>query len=205
MASKFQHRLVGTIVLVAVGVIVLPDILDGKKSHYQEESASIPIQPEQGSRAEEFEILEPQEDTAMLPDSPVSATQDEERVSEEETEPKIAASNRTPTSSLPSSTPKTVENETVKVAVKEVPEKNAYTDSAWVIQLMALKNAENAEVLVKDLQKRGYQAHTRRENEFTRIIIGPDASKSKLERQVLELEKITGSKGQLLKFKPLNP
>lgn len=31
MASKFQSRLVGTIVLVAIGVIVLPDVLDGKK------------------------------------------------------------------------------------------------------------------------------------------------------------------------------
>ena len=45
MASKFQSRLVGTIILVAVGVIVLPDVLDGKKLHYKEEFASIPIKP----------------------------------------------------------------------------------------------------------------------------------------------------------------
>lgn len=32
MASKFQNRLVGTIVLVALGVIVLPGLLDGQKS-----------------------------------------------------------------------------------------------------------------------------------------------------------------------------
>ena len=70
---------------------------------------------------------------------------------------------------------------------------------------MALKNADNAKNVVKDLQKRGYQAHTKQENSFTRVIIGPDVSKSKLERQIKELEKITGSKGQLLKFKPLNP
>jgi DedD protein len=89
--------------------------------------------------------------------------------------------------------------------VKEVPERNEYQDTAWIVQLMALKNADNAKNLVKDLQKRGYQAHTKPENGFTRVIIGPDVSKSKLERQILELEKITGSKGQLLKFKPLNP
>ncbi|CSA85743.1 DedD protein [Vibrio cholerae] len=56
-----------------------------------------------------------------------------------------------------------------------------------------------------DLQKRGYQAHVKQENDFTRVIIGPDVSKSKLETQLVELEKITGAKGQLLKFKPLNP
>lgn len=32
MASKFQNRLVGTIILVAIGVIVLPDVLDGKNA-----------------------------------------------------------------------------------------------------------------------------------------------------------------------------
>ncbi|WP_425277043.1 SPOR domain-containing protein [Vibrio nigripulchritudo] len=45
----------------------------------------------------------------------------------------------------------------------------------------------------------------KQENEFSRVIIGPDVSKPKLEKQIKELEKITGAKGQLLKFKPLNP
>lgn len=45
MASKFQNRLVGTIILVAVGVIVLPGLLDGKKKHYKEEFAAIPLVP----------------------------------------------------------------------------------------------------------------------------------------------------------------
>lgn len=62
-----------------------------------------------------------------------------------------------------------------------------------------------AKKVVADLQKRGYQAHTKQENGFTRVIIGPDVSKSKLERQIGELKEITGAKGRLLKFKPLNP
>ena len=45
MASKFQNRLVGTIVLVALGVIVLPGLLDGQKKHYQDEFAAIPLVP----------------------------------------------------------------------------------------------------------------------------------------------------------------
>ncbi|MBS0893047.1 SPOR domain-containing protein [Tatumella sp. JGM130] len=50
MASKFQNRLVGTIILVAVGVIVLPGLLDGKKKHYKEEFASIPLVPKPGDQ-----------------------------------------------------------------------------------------------------------------------------------------------------------
>ncbi|WP_165310624.1 SPOR domain-containing protein [Vibrio ziniensis] len=183
MASKFQSRLVGTIILVAIGVIVLPDVLDGKKMHYQEEMTSIPIKPELNSEVEKFEVLDPVEDKVALPESPVSVTHQTSQAS---------------TSSKAAEKP-------IETVVKDVPERNDYQDSAWIIQLMALKNAENAKTIVSDLQKRGYQAHTKQENGFTRVIIGPDVSKSKLERQLLELEKVTGSKGQLLKFKPLNP
>ncbi|WP_226420989.1 SPOR domain-containing protein [Vibrio sp. E14] len=197
MASKFQSRLVGTIILVAVGVIVLPDVLDGKKLHYKEEFASIPIKPELDSDVENFEILEPVEDDIALPDSPVEA------VVQEQEDAQVAASEHDPT---PTPKPEVIKQpEQVEVATRPVQEKNQYEDSAWIIQLMALKNHENAVALVADLQKRGYQAHTKKENEFTRVIVGPDVSKSKLERQVKELQKITGSKGQLLKFKPLNP
>lgn len=184
MASKFQSRLVGTIILVAVGVIILPDVLDGEKLHYREEFATIPIKPELDSEVENFEILEPVEDTIALPESPVVTT--------------VASKDGSASKDKPS-------KEEVAVAVQPVEEKNSYQDSGWIIQLMALRNAENAQNMVKDLQKRGYQAHTIQENGFTRVVIGPDVSKSKLERQILELEKITGSKGQLLKFRPLNP
>ncbi|TMX32715.1 cell division protein DedD [Vibrio rotiferianus] len=197
MASKFQSRLVGTIILVAVGVIVLPDVLDGKKLHYKEEFASIPIKPELDSDVENFEILTPVEDDISLPDSPVTATVNDSEV----VEAAVVESNQT----TGTQSEETKQPEQVEVAVRPIEEKNQYEDSAWIIQLMALKNHENAVALVEDLQKRGYQAHVKKEKTFTRVIVGPDVSKSKLERQVKELQKITGSKGQLLKFKPLNP
>ncbi|MEZ8533373.1 SPOR domain-containing protein [Vibrio cyclitrophicus] len=191
MASKLQSRLVGTIILVAIGVIVLPDVLDGKKLHYKEEFASIPIKPELDSNVEVFEVLDPVEDQIALPDSPVEQVVESGGADKSDTQMASTSNNK--------------EADKVAVVVKPVPEKNEYQDSAWLIQLMALKNADNAKNVVKDLQKRGYQAHTKQEKTFTRVIIGPDVSKSKLERQIKELEKITGSKGQLLKFKPLNP
>ncbi|HGF7175925.1 TPA: SPOR domain-containing protein [Vibrio cholerae] len=201
MASKFQSRLVGTIVLVAIGVIVLPDVLDGKKTHFKEEIASVPIKPQPEGEVEKFEVLEPVQDDVALPEAPVSVTQtgQDEQVSVAPVTPKpipTVAQNTAPVK---------VAEPPVSVTVTEVPETNEYQDSAWIIQLVALKNADNARNLVADLQKRGYQAHVKQENDFTRVIIGPDVSKSKLETQLVELEKITGAKGRLLKFKPLNP
>lgn len=186
MASRFQNRLVGTIILVSIGVIILPDVFDGKKNHYQEDVASVPLKPEMTSSEETYEIVEPKEVEANLPESPV----------EVEAETSVISKTATNLSS---------DTTALKTQVREVTEANEYEDSAWIIQLMALKNSDNAKKLVNDLQKRGYQAHTKVENGFTRVIIGPDISKSKLERQVTELQKITGAKGQLIKFKPLNP
>ncbi|ASA56661.1 SPOR domain-containing protein [Vibrio gazogenes] len=178
MASRFQSRLVGTVVLVALGVIILPDILDGQKSHYKEDVASIPLKPDVDQDTEQYQILEPETDQLSLPDSPVTVNED---------------------------TKATSSNDVVPVQVQASSESNDFQSSGWIIQLMALKNSDNAKKLVADLQKRGYQAHTKQENGYTRVIIGPDVSKSKMERQLAELEKITGAKGQLLKFKPLNP
>ena len=58
MASKFQNRLVGTIILVALGVIILPGLLDGKKKHYEDEFASIPLVPKPGD-AQEQDVVPP--------------------------------------------------------------------------------------------------------------------------------------------------
>ncbi|MCY9836201.1 cell division protein DedD [Aeromonas media] len=47
MASKFQNRLVGTVILVALVVIFLPDLMDGNKLQQKEEAfAKIPLRPE---------------------------------------------------------------------------------------------------------------------------------------------------------------
>ena len=50
MARKFQNRVVGTLVLVALGVIVLPGLLDGQTKHYQDEFAALPLVPKAGDR-----------------------------------------------------------------------------------------------------------------------------------------------------------
>ena len=67
MASKFQNRLVGTVILVALGVIILPGLLDGKKKHYEDEFAAIPLVPKAGD-VEENDVLPPV--TQPLPAQP---------------------------------------------------------------------------------------------------------------------------------------
>lgn len=58
MASKFQNRLVGTVILVALGVIILPGLLDGKKKHYEDQFAAIPLVPKP-SDVQEIDVIPP--------------------------------------------------------------------------------------------------------------------------------------------------
>lgn len=46
MATQFQQRLIGTVIIVAIGVIFLPDLLSGKKQLVPDEAVTIPLRPQ---------------------------------------------------------------------------------------------------------------------------------------------------------------
>lgn len=189
MSSPFQRRLAGTIILVAIGVIVLPDLFDGKKKSYQEEFASIPIKPELSKDVEQFAIQEPIDFDAELPGEPVEVT-----VGSSPTEPEKEVL--------------TIVTKPASIEAEKTP-KIDYAKSAWVIQLGVFRNADNAKNLALKLRKQGFQAHTfpknPKEGDLVRVAVGPDVSKPDLEKQLPKLKEITGLNGQLLKFAPLNP
>ena len=45
LATQFQQRLIGTVIIVAIGVIFLPDLLSGKKQLAPDEAVTIPLRP----------------------------------------------------------------------------------------------------------------------------------------------------------------
>lgn len=46
MTTQFQQRLIGTVIIVAIGVIFLPDLLSGKKQLVPDEAVTIPLRPQ---------------------------------------------------------------------------------------------------------------------------------------------------------------
>ena len=53
MASQFHNRLIGTVILVSVGVILLPDLLTGKHVNKSAETvASVPLRPDAAPASE---------------------------------------------------------------------------------------------------------------------------------------------------------
>ncbi|MGI2014094.1 SPOR domain-containing protein [Shewanella oncorhynchi] len=90
MSSQFHNRLVGTVVLVALGVIFLPDILDGKKDRQEEQFSEIPLRPtvieQQKAHDDMFEVLSAEDAAALngtevaLAEMPVNADNEKSAV-----------------------------------------------------------------------------------------------------------------------------
>lgn len=210
MASKFQNRLIGTVILVSVGVVVLPDIFDGQKEHYKEEFASIPLQPKAGEDEKYTIVPDPTEEQVALPEDPAEVTIEHSQ-SEHKQNADLSTTETTPVVAVkpqPKPEPKPEPKPVVKPQPK--PEKPAVTTSgSWAIQLGVFSNVSNAQALVEKLQAVGYQAHLSPKNpksgQYVRVIVGPETSKDKLTGQIGQLQKITGLKGRVFKFNPLNP
>ncbi|HFF8546762.1 TPA: cell division protein DedD [Kluyvera cryocrescens] len=223
MASKFQNRLVGTIVLVALGVIVLPGLLDGQKKHYQDEFAAIPLVPKPGDR-DEPDMLPTA--TQALPAQPPEGAAEEVRAGDAAA-PSLDFSRLAvngngdleqipPAAELPK--PKPVEKPkpkpqpvTEQVAVtpppKATPEAQpAPVGKAYVVQLGALKNADKVNEIVASLRGAGYRAYTSPstpvQGKITRILVGPEASKDKLKNSLGELKQLSGLSGVVMGYTP---
>ncbi|EMH9205777.1 MULTISPECIES: cell division protein DedD [Klebsiella] len=228
MASKFQNRLVGTIVLVALGVIILPGLLDGQKKHYQDEFAAIPLVPKPGDR-DEPDMLPAA--TQALPSQPPEGAAEEVRAGDAAA-PSLDPS-RIPVNNnsfdvvqepvvapkpQPKPQPKPVEKpqpqpQQQQVAAQTPPPKPqqqaeipAPTGKAYVVQLGALKNADKVNEIVGKLRASGFKVYTSPstpvQGKITRILVGPDTSKDKLKGQLGELKQLSGLSGVVMGYSP---
>mgnify|MGYP006395794347 CR=1 FL=1 len=184
MASPLQNRLVGTIILVALAVIILPDVLDGEKAETVEEFETIPLQPEQ-----EVALQEPQ----PVPEETRARLQQNE-AENDESELEKTADTAQPINNDDSAA-------TLQAPPRE-PKEFAADGEAYVIQLGAFSNADSVNKLVVQLRDKGYAAYSERSGRLTKLMVGPDTSKAELEKQLPALAKLTGLNGKVLSYKP---
>ncbi|BBT91627.1 cell division protein DedD [Enterobacter mori] len=225
MASKFQNRLTGTIVLVALGVIILPGLLDGQKKHYQDEFAAIPLVPKPGDR-DEPDMLPAA--TQALPAQPPEGAAEEVRAGDAAApslDPsRLAANNTIEIDPMPVEQPKAVEKPKPVEKPQPKPQRDkaaeqlaaasetpppakqdaAPTGKAYVVQLGALKNADKVNEVVSKLRGAGYRVYTSPstpvQGKITRILVGPEASKDKLKGSLGELKQISGLSGVVMNY-----
>ncbi|MGA3699810.1 cell division protein DedD [Enterobacteriaceae bacterium TYF_5] len=217
MASKFQNRLVGAVVLVAVGVIFLPALLDGDKKYNEDQFASIPLVPKPGDE-QEIESIAPIEQTSvpstpsegasegMLSEAVTGVEQPTVTTPEPPAVVPVTPPVQPPQQPTPTPEPPAVVTPPVQPPVPPVQETKPPKGEAWVVQLGALKNAAKVEEIIAKMHFSGYPVYTVPARpvagQVTRIYIGPSASKSELQAILPHLKELTGLQGEVRAYKP---
>lgn len=209
MSSQFHNRLVGTIVVVALGVIFLPDILDGKKERVQEEFAEIPLRPQSaGQQAPEaFEVLDVADTMTIKPKDSGDQAPPQELEQQENGGWVVKTDTSDSNTGADTSVREQAKVEQPKsepVAKAKQPDLKA---PGWTLQLGSFRDAGNVEGLVEQLREAGFKAYTLPgkpvHGSLTKVFVGPDVSKAKVEKLLGEVEKITKLKGRVVPYNPL--
>ncbi|GAC20112.1 SPOR domain-containing protein [Paraglaciecola arctica] len=217
MSSALQNRLVGTAIVVAIAVIFLPDLLDGKQESKRNLFVELPQKPSMKTVKSPAPF-----DTSKVEEA---ATRKVEVLSEQ-------AIDDNPSSSLPPETKSESrtedvqvadiyqENEKVstKVAVAKMPKTNSLeqqtvveedvdrllASAGWVVQLGSFRHQKNVQELLNRLDKAGYRAFSRpvktNSGTLTKVFVGPDLQKSNLENALSHLKELTQLQGRVTPF-----
>ena len=201
-SGHFQNRLVGVIVFVALGVIFLPDVLDGKKVQQEEQFAEIPLRPQVAEMTlsdEAIQAVDLSDKEQAFQSEEQTATSDSGKWQVVETEPKSQQQSES-TNVQPQSKPK------VKPAVKPTNKPVVPTSSAYTLQLGSFNNAANVKGLISKLRSGGFNAYTLPTNpvdgKLTKVFVGPEFTKSKLQSHEPGIKKLTKLKGRIVAYRP---
>ncbi|MGM7447631.1 SPOR domain-containing protein [Idiomarina sp. ST20R2A10] len=181
MSSPLQNRLVGTLILVALAVIIIPDVLDGEKKEPVEPMETIPLKPAVEEQLKKPETLS--DTTVAEPVTVEEASSDVEKTADE------AASVQ--------------EDSNVQAPPRE-PAEFAVDGIAWVIQLGAFSQEDSVKRLISQLQAKGFAAYSQETSggSLIRVLVGPDTSKTELEKQLTPLKELTGLEGKVITYRP---
>ena len=205
MTSALKNRLVGTIIVVALAVIFLPDFLDGKKQTNREPFVSVPANPPKKPIVEPESF--PSERVAKAA-VPAVEIEDETALDEELVASNTGNSKKTgEATAAKAPVPKAFEEEDKLASQTVVDTKSASADedSGWVIQLGSFRHEKNVKALLAKLEKAGYRAFSRKiqtsSGPLNKVFVGPDLDKKKLESALPHLKELTKLKGKVTTFK----
>ncbi len=195
MENSLKQRIVGAIVLVALGVIFLPSILKEKTSNGIFES-KIPKKPRviTDYKMDTFKIDELlAEEDIVAKNIQKKAEKARLQIDEKVDEPIIKEQ---PVKSNDENL-QNIDNESDK----------AIDTGAWIIQVASFSKQYNAVKLVNKLKVNGHKAYKSRvaidKNIVYRVFVGPFIKKINATADILDIDKVSGTKGMLKVFNPI--
>jgi DedD protein len=209
--TALQNRLVGTILVVALAVIFLPDLLDGQKQVQQDIQINIPKPPAplatHSLREVNIENIKQQAALPVVVEDIIADDTDVVSVSDTgigtDTDTQVTPEIDTAVATSPPENSKTnltasLENQTQRLQAD--PQESA----GWVIQLGSFRHQKNVRELFDILEKAGYRTFSRPVETpsgiLTKVFVGPEIDQEKLKAALPHLNEITKLKGRLTPF-----
>lgn len=192
----------GTIIVVALAVIFLPDFLDGKKQTNREPFVSVPANPPKKP------IVEPEPfPSERVAKAAVPAVEIEDETAIDD-EPMVSSRDEDSGASVTQTPNEKVFEEQDNLASQTVIDNKgaaADDDAGWVIQLGSFRHEKNVKALLAKLERAGYRAFSRKiqtsSGPLNKVFVGPDLDKNKLESALPHLKELTSLKGKVTTFK----
>ncbi|MBU3003011.1 SPOR domain-containing protein [Paraglaciecola arctica] len=219
MSSALQNRLVGTAIVVAIVVIFLPDLLDGKQESKRNLFVELPQKPPmktvkspspfdtekvKEAATRKVEVISEQAVDENLDSNSAPETQLESRtedvqvadVYEEETPSDIIKDE------INKTTPQVSSLQQQTVVEQDVD--SLLASAGWVVQLGSFRHQKNVKELLSRLEKAGYRAFSRpvktNSGTLTKVFVGPDLQKSNLDNALSHLKELTQLQGRVTPF-----
>lgn len=212
MSSALQNRLVGTIILVAIAVIFLPDLLDGKKESKRNLFVDLPQKPPmktvvapdsldtdrvKEAATRQVEVLSEQ----ALDDQPNSTEiANNNEINDVQVVDEYAQDTALKDTQNEQATPSSLGRQTV---VEQDTDK-LLASAGWVVQLGSFRHQKNVQELLNLLEKAGYRAFSRpvktNSGTLTKVFVGPDLQKRNLEEALSHLKELTKLQGRVTPF-----
>lgn len=184
MNQALKQRLVGAVVLLALGIIFLPGILRENQQAPVNRQTLVPESPDY--QRLEFENPQRPDNIEPAPDPETMFLPPSEQVPQDALEtvdiqPETNQSDRQDSTDVESKAP------------GEIGEQEAQLQGAWVVQVASFRSGERASELRDKLQDQGYRAYIRSADtdsgRVNRVFIGPKIDKktaNKIKRAVDE-------------------
>jgi DedD protein len=217
--SRLKERLTGAVILVALIVLLVPELLSGPGVTAQptrttdEDGAPMrsytidladdggaPRPTTGGESTTEFQPLGAQDDAAESEAGEAAAVQpDETPVASAESETPAAAED-TQSAAIEESTPAPVA-ETPPAPVAEPPARASPPVSGWMVQVGSFASRQNAERLARELKSKGFAASVSESRgggrNLYRVRVGPEADRAAAQAVLAKL-RARGQRGAAL-------
>ena len=218
MSSALQNRLVGTAIVVAIAVIFLPDLLDGKQESKRNLFVELPQKPTmktvkspapfdtgkvKEAATRQVEVISEQ----ALDDNPSANLSAEIKPESRTKDVQVTDIYKEEKSASVEDAVVTDKAKTSSLEQQTVVEQDMdllLASAGWVVQLGSFRHQKNVQDLLNRLDKAGYRAFSRpvktNSGILTKVFVGPDLQKSNLENALSHLKELTQLQGRVTPF-----